>query len=318
MSLIIKGAGAYLPKKTLSNNDLERIVDTSDEWITQRTGIKNRHIAAEEENTSDLAYQAALEAIRNAKINKDEIDLIIVATTTPDLVFPSVAAKVGNLLDLKGGSYAAFDIQAVCAGFIYALDIARKMSFSSHYKNILVIGAETMSRIVDWKDRNTCVLFGDGAGAFILSESKEDKKGLIYSSIYTDASGYDNLKTAGGVSNNKHPSIIYMDGKDVFKNAISKMSESIIKGTKDLNISVEDIDYFILHQANIRIIEGVASKLNIDLGKFSITVNEHANTSAASIPLSFYTNKEKIKEGSLVSMSAIGGGYCWGSAFFQF
>lgn len=307
----ITSVGSYLPKKILTNFDLEKIVNTTDEWVQSRTGIKKRHIA-ENELTSDLGYLAAKNALEKSSLNSSDINAIIVATTTPDRTFPSTAVAIQEKLGVK--NVFAFDVQAVCSGFVYALDIADNFIKSGKYKNILVIGAETLSKILDWKDRNTCVLFGDGAGAVILSRS-EDDSGILSSCLYSDGSLKGILETDGGTSLNQKAGIITMLGKEVFKHAVDKMSNSIIESLELANLTVDDVDYVISHQANIRILSSVAKKLKLKDGQSIITVDKHANTSAASIPLALddYLQNNKIKRGSIVVMNALGAGLTWGS-----
>jgi len=312
LSSIITGTGAYLPSKILTNFDLEKIVETSDSWIVERTGIKQRNIAAQGELTSDMAYQAALNAIDNSKLPPDKIDLIIVATTTPDSTFPSVAVKVQAKLGLKHG--AAFDVQAVCGGFIYALNIADNFIKSGQVTNVLVIGAEKMSSILDWTDRSTCILFGDGAGAVILSATGEDR-GIITSKIYSDGGFESILYTDGGVSSTGTSGVIKMKGPELFKLAVEKISSSVVKLMADSGFTTADIDVLVPHQANIRILESVSKRLNLPQEKVICTVEHHANTSAASIPLAlnYAIQNNRIKRGDLVVLTAIGAGLCWGA-----
>ena len=314
----IISTGSYLPKKVLSNDDLSKMVDTSDEWITARTGIKKRHIADELEMTSDLALKACQNALDGSDISKDDIDVIIVATTTPDLTFPSTAVILQNKLQIKNAH--AFDIQAVCSGFVYALDVADSLIKSRKAKNILVVGAETLSRIIDWKDRNSCVLFGDGAGAFILSAMKEGDSDILATSINSDGSFIDILKTTGGTSKTQNSGFIEMKGKEVFKNAVEKMSESVLLTLKKSELVIDDVDWLIPHQANLRILSSVASKIGIDESKVIVTLQDQGNTSAASIPLAMdYANKKgKIKRGDVIVFEALGGGLTWGSVIVRY
>lgn len=308
----IIASGSYLPEKILTNNDLSLMVETSDEWIFERTGIKQRHIAANNQLTSDLAYQASIEAFKSSNISPKDIELIIVATTTPDLTFPATA----TILQSKIGSKKAFafDIQAVCSGFVYALSIADNYIKSGNVKNALVVGAETLSRIVDWKDRNSCVLFGDGAGAVVLEACGPDN-GIIASSLYSDGDLNGILKTNGGVSFNQKIGFIEMSGKEVFKHAVEKMSKCVQDSLLKAKIKVEDIDLLIPHQANQRILSAVATKIGIDQNKVIATVEKHANTSAASIPLAidYATKNNMIKENDIIVLEALGGGLTWGS-----
>lgn len=314
----IIASGSYLPSRIVSNDDLAKIVDTSDEWIFARTGIKNRHIAAENELTSDLAYNAALDAISKFDINKNDIDTIILATTTPDLTFPSTAVIVQEKLKIDNAF--AFDVQAVCSGFVYALNIAESFIKSSKSKKVLVIGAETLSRIVDWQDRNTCVLFGDGAGAIILSAEDNSDSDIIDSKLYSDGSYIDILKTSGGVSFSKSSGIIEMQGKEVFKNAVEKMSQSVIDILQKNNLKIDDIDLVIPHQANSRILKSLATKINLPEDKLIITLTNQGNTSAASIPIAFdYAVKNnKLKRGDNVILEALGGGLTWGTIILKY
>ncbi|MDC3091904.1 ketoacyl-ACP synthase III, partial [Rickettsiales bacterium] len=277
----IIGVGHYLPKKIVTNFDLESIIDTNDEWITTRTGIKQRHIAAENELTSKLAIEASRSAIKNAGLSADKIDHVIVATTTPDETFPSTACKVQSALNL--GNTPAFDVQAVCSGFIYSLQIADSFIKSKKGKNILIIGAETLSKIVDWKDRRTCVLFGDGAGAVILSAS-DNSGGILSTNLFSDGSWHDSLYADGGPSLDQKVGKIRMKGQDIFKQAVNKLTESTKISIFESKKKIEQVDWLIPHQANLRIINGTAKKLGIDSKKVITTVTKHANTSAASIP----------------------------------
>lgn len=308
----IIASGSYLPEKILTNNDLSLMVETSDEWIFERTGIKQRHIAASNQLTSDLAYQASIEAFKNSHISPKDIELIIVATTTPDLTFPATATILQSKIGAKKAF--AFDIQAVCSGFVYALSIADNYIKSGNVRNALVVGAETLSRIVDWKDRNSCVLFGDGAGAVVL-EACELGNGIIASSLYSDGDLNGILKTSGGVSLNQKIGFIEMSGKEVFKHAVDKMSKCVQDSLLKAKIKVEDVDLLIPHQANQRILSAVATKIGIDQNKVIITVEKHANTSAASIPLAidYATKNNMIKENDIIVLEALGGGLTWGS-----
>lgn len=310
----IIATGSYLPKKILTNNDIANIVETSDEWITTRTGIKKRHISSNEETTAFMATKAAQDAINNSDINASDIDLIIVSTTTADLTFPSVATHVQANLEID--NCPSFDVQAVCSGFIYGLSIADSFIKSGQHKNILIIGAEQMSSIINWDDRNTCVLFGDGAGAVILSQTKEANTGILKTILHSNGSHSEILKTSGGIGSSGTSGKIEMSGKDVFKHAVSKMSQSIIDIAKATSIELSQIDLIIPHQANSRIIDKISDKLNFDKEKIILTVDQHANTSAASIPLAMdYANKQgKLKEGNIIALTALGGGLTWGSA----
>jgi len=312
----ISGFGHFLPKKILSNEDLKKLVDTSDEWIYSRTGIKQRHIAEDSELTSNLAINAALSAFKDSKIKPKDIDCIIVATTTPDNTFPSTATKVQNFFKLK--DIPSFDIQAVCSGFIYGLQISDSFIKSEKFKNILLIGAETLSKIVDWDDRRTCVLFGDGAGSIILSADKK-KNGILSTKIHSDGEWIDSLYADGGPSLNQKVGKIRMKGQDIFKQAVNKLSQATIDALKECNLSKKDIDWFVPHQANQRIILSTAKKLGIDENKTISTVINHANTSAASIPLAISSSIKsgKIKKNDILALCAIGGGLTWGSCILK-
>ena len=312
----ISGFGHFLPKKILSNEDLKKLVDTSDEWIYSRTGIKQRHIAEDSELTSNLAINAALSAFKDSKIKPKDIDCIIVATTTPDNTFPSTATKVQNFFKLK--DIPSFDIQAVCSGFIYGLQISDSFIKSEKFKNILLIGAETLSKIVDWDDRRTCVLFGDGAGSIILSADKKTN-GILSTKIHSDGEWIDSLYADGGPSLNQKVGKIRMKGQDIFKQAVNKLSQATIDALKECKLSKKDIDWFVPHQANQRIILSTAKKLGIDENKTISTVINHANTSAASIPLAISSSIKsgKIKKNDILALCAIGGGLTWGSCILK-
>lgn len=315
----IVGSGAYLPKKILTNYDLSKKIDTSDEWITSRTGIKERHIADKNQLNSDLAFEAAKRAIKNSKIKASNIDLIIVATSTPDNTFPSTATKVQAKLGIKKGF--AFDIQAACTGFIYALSIADNYLSNNQATFALVIGSEIFSRILDWKDRSTCVLFGDGAGAIILGKQKKNKKSRIISTeLYSDGRFYNLLYVDGGVSLNQKAGYLKMNGKEVFKHAITKLVKIVKLNLKKNNLKINDIDWIIPHQANKRIMVSTAKKLKIPFNKFLMTIENHANTSSASIPLTldFAISKKIIKRNQLILFEAIGGGLTWGCSLLKF
>lgn len=301
----------------LSNNEIASIVETSDEWIRQRTGIVQRHIADEGELTSDLAVNAAKSAIEKAKISVDEIDLIIVATTTSDKTLPSCATIVQSKLKCKNAF--AFDVQAVCSGFIYAVTVADSLIKSNdRIKYALVIGAEIMSRVVDWEDRSTCVLFGDGAGAVVM-KSEIGRSGIISTNLYSDGN-VDVLCTNGGVSSTGDSGKICMNGREVFKHAVDKLTASVEETLRCNNLKITDIDWLIPHQANIRIIEAVVKKLDLPIEKVINTVDKHANTSAASIPLAldYAIQESKIKSGNLVLLIAIGAGLTWGSVLLRY
>ena len=316
------GTGYSLPSKVMTNDDLSRIVDTSDEWISTRTGIKSRHIAAENEYTSALCVKAANKAIKNSGLKIEDIDFIIVATVTPDNTFPSTAAKVGKLLGIKSGA-AAMDVNAACSGFVYAAQIADNMIRLGQIKTALVIGAETLSKITDWTDRNTCVLFGDGAGAAVFSgyEASGDNtdKGILATKIYSDASHYDTLCSDSGVSINQKSGYIHMDGKEVFRMAIPALVQGVEDTLKLANLTSTDINWYIPHQANFRIIDSVAKKLDLPMEKVIVTVDHHGNTSAASIPLALAESIEngKIKTGDIIAISSMGAGFTWGGIIIR-
>lgn len=311
------GTGYSLPAKVLTNDDLSKIVETSDEWISTRTGIKSRHIAREDEYTSDFCIKAAKMAFDNAGISAEDVDFVIVATITPDNTFPATAAKVAKELGIRAG-VAAMDVNAACSGFVYATQIADNMIRLGQVKTALVIGAETLSKIVDWTDRNTCVLFGDGAGAAVFKavecEGKNTDTGVLSTKIYADVSQYEKLCSDGGVSFNQKAGFVHMDGKEVFKIAIPSLVEGVEESLKLSGLELADVDWYIPHQANLRIIDSVAKKLELDESKVIVTVDHHGNTSAASIPLALAESVEsgKIKKGDVVAISSMGAGFTWG------
>lgn len=316
------GCGSYLPSRVVLNSDLAAMgVETSDEWIVQRTGIRQRHIAAEGEKTSDLAVAAARQALQRAGIEGKDLDLIVLATTTPDHTFPATATKVQAMLGMTGG--AAFDVQAVCSGFVYALAQADNMIRLGQAKKALVIGAETFSRLLDWNDRTTCVLFGDGAGAVVLSaaEGKGDKsdRGILSTHLHSDGSQYELLMVDGGPSATQTTGHVRMHGQEVFKHAVRRLSEVVDETLKFNSIDASEIDWLAPHQANRRIIDGVATKLKLDEKKVIVTVDQHGNTSAASIPLALATavGDGRLQPGHLVLCEAMGGGFTWGSALIR-
>ncbi len=318
----LKSIGAYVPDKILTNKDLEKIVDTSDEWITKRTGIKTRHIVEDDnEVTSDLAYMAALNALENAGMSTEEIDMIIVATITPDyFAMPSTACIVAQKLGIV---CPAVDISAACTGFIYALAQAKAFIESNAYKNILIIGAETLSKIINWKDRTTCVLFGDGAGAAIISATSNKEEAIIDIDINADGKYSDFLITPGrGVKYGCETNRIWLEmkGNETFKVAVKTLSKSVTDILKRNNITGENIDWFVPHQANYRIIDAVAKTIQIPKEKCVLTVQKYGNTSSASIPMAIneMVNKGKIKKGDLMLLDAFGGGFTWGSALLPF
>mgnify|MGYP001186826109 FL=1 len=314
----ITGTGSYLPARILSNTDLAGMVDTSDEWIRERTGIEQRHIAAEGELTSDLATAAARAALENAGVEASEIDLIVLATTTPDNTFPATATTVQHKLGITDG--AAFDVQAVCSGFLFALATADSMLRQGLFKNALVIGAETFTRILDWSDRSTCVLFGDGAGAVVLQSGEgEDDQGVISHHVRTDGSKKELLYVDGGVSSTGTIGHVRMQGNQVFRHAIANISSAVQAVLSDTGHDIADIDWFVPHQANQRILNGVAKRLGLDEEKVISTVAKHGNTSAASIPLALdqAIRDGRIQKGDLVLSEAMGGGFSWGACLFR-
>jgi len=314
----IIATGSYLPEKILTNKDLEKTVDTSHEWIVERSGINQRHIAAQDELASDLATKAAQRAIETAGLSPSEIDLLIVATTTPDMVFPSTACIVQSKLGISGSP--AFDVQAVCCGFIYALNIADLFIKSGQASNALIIGAEVYSRILDWNDRTTCVLFGDGAGAVVLSSSEEP--GILKTKLHADGSFRDKLCVPGWVNAGEISGspMVTMDGGTVFKFAVKVFEQTARELLDEANLSIDDVDWFIPHQANIRIMESTAKKLNLPREKLIATVDHHGNTSAASIPLALdeAVQAGKVTRGDLLLLEGVGGGFTWGGALVKY
>jgi 3-oxoacyl-[acyl-carrier-protein] synthase-3 len=313
---VVIGTGAYLPKRVMTNKEFESIVETSDEWIVERTGIRQRHIAAEGEVTSDLAVKAGDQAIKNAGIAPETIDLVVLATTTPDDTMPATATKVQHKLGITNG--AAFDVNAACSGFVYAMAIANSFIVSGQARRVLVIGAETYSRILDWKDRTTSILFGDGAAAIVL-EAKEQSgtnadRGILYAGIRSDGQYTGLLATSGGVSSTKQAGTLFMAGKEIYRHAVLKMPEAVNGAMEALNIPLGAIDWLIPHQANLRILQGVAHKLSLSEQKVIATVEHHANTSAASIPLALHIASQdgRIKPGHLLACPALGAGLTWG------
>jgi 3-oxoacyl-[acyl-carrier-protein] synthase-3 len=318
---VVRGIGSYLPEKVLTNEDLAAMVDTSDAWIVQRTGIRERHIAAEGEVTSDLATAAARRALDNAGVDAADIDLIVLATSTPDNTFPASAVTVQKNLGIHAG--AAFDLQAVCTGFVFALSTADAMLKSGHGKRALVVGAETFSRILDWTDRTTCVLFGDGAGALVL-EAAEGRgtiadRGLLTSHLRSDGAHKEKLYVDGGPSATGTVGHVRMEGREVFKHAVGMISDVINAAFAATGTTADDIDWFVPHQANQRIIDASAKKLGIADRKVVSTVALHGNTSAASIPLALdvAVKDGRIRPGHLVMLEAMGGGFTWGSALVR-
>lgn len=315
----ITGTGSYLPSQVLSNDDLvARGVDTSDEWIVERTGIRCRHIAAEGQKTSDLALEASLRAIDSAGIAVESIDLIVLATSTPDYIFPSTACLLQSRLGNKGA--AAFDVQAVCSGFVYALTMAEKFIRSGSHRRALVVGAEVFSRILDWNDRGTCVLFGDGAGAVILEAS--DEPGILASALHADGSQHGILEVPGNVCGGKvvGEPFVKMDGPAVFKFAVKVLAEVAQEVIEQAGLSAGAIDWLIPHQANIRIIQSTAKKLGLPMEKVVTTVDRHGNTSAASIPLALddAVRDGRVGRGDIVMLEGVGGGFTWGAVLLKF
>jgi 3-oxoacyl-[acyl-carrier-protein] synthase III len=314
---IIRGVGAHLPKRIVTNDELAKTLDTSDAWIQERSGIRQRHIADDSELTSDLGAAAAKQALIRAGIDPVEIDLVICATATPDRTFPATAVKIQSMLGVTKG--AAFDVQAVCSGFVYALTIADNFIKAGQSKRALVIGAETFSRILDWTDRGTCVLFGDGAGAVVLEAHQQrgsrDDRGIISTRIRSDGRYEDLLYVDGGPGSTKTTGHLRMNGREVFRHAVQKISGVIEETLVETGYSADEIDLFIPHQANKRILDGIAKKLNVAPEKIVMTLDRHGNTSAASIPLALNQAFEdhRVKEGSLILMEAMGGGFTWGA-----
>ena len=311
------GCGGYLPERVMLNAELESLVDTSDEWIRSRTGIKQRHIAREDETTSEMACNASLQAIEMARIEPDSINLIIIATSTPDLIYPSTACLVQKRLGLRNGA-AAFDVQAVCSGFIYALSIADQYIRSGAFRRALIVGADMNSRILDWTDRTTCVLFGDGAGAVILDRS--DTPGVYKTLLHADGSYSDYLQVPSGVSSPSAEPFIRMQGNEVFKFAVKAMDEIVNETLAYTDFTKNDIDWLVPHQANQRIIAATVKKLGMSMDEVILTVTEHGNTSAASIPLALNVGIRdgRIKQGDILFMEAVGGGFTWGSALVKY
>ena len=315
------GCGACLPERILTNAQLARMVDTSDEWIASRTGIRRRHIVSDGETTVDLAVKSAERAIADARISAGDIDLVIVATTTPNETFPSVATTVQSRIGMTRG--AAFDVQAVCSGFIYGLAIADNFIKAGQAETILLIGAETMSRLMDWTDRTTCVLFGDGAGALVLrageGHGRASDRGVFNTKLYSDGRLHDLLYVDGGPSTTGTTGHLRMLGKEVFKHAVINIADSIVESARDSDVSVSDIDWFVPHQANQRILDATARRLKVPTERFISTIADHGNTSAASVPLALDVAVQdgRIKRGDLVLLEAMGGGLTWGAALLR-
>jgi len=318
----IVGTGSYLPERILTNAELERMVDTTDEWIVSRTGIRERHIAADDERTSAMAEHAARRALDMAGLQPADIDLILVATTTPDQVFPSVGCLLQDRLNIHNGG-PAFDVQAACAGFVYAMDIANRFFRTDGVHRALVVGAETFSRIIDWRDRNTCVLFGDGAGAVVLEASAEP--GIVATHLHADGKYHELLNVPAGVSANyrvilEGEAYTRMRGSEVFKWAVKALGNVVVETLERSGLRQEDIDWLIPHQANIRIIEATAKKLGLPMAQVVVTVDRHGNTSAASIPLALdeAVRDGRIQRGQTVILEAFGGGFAWGSTLLVY
>lgn len=318
---VVAGIGSYLPARRVTNADLEKLVDTTDDWIVQRTGIRSRHIAGEGETTSELATHAARAALDDAGLTAADIDLIIVATSTPDYTFPSTATQVQAAIGMHHG--AAFDLQAVCSGFVFAMATADKFLVSGSHRRVLVIGAETFSRLLDWTDRTTCVLFGDGAGAVVL-EAREgtgatSDRGILTSHLRSDGRHREKLYVDGGPSSTGTVGHLRMAGRDVFRHAVGMVTDVMTDAFAATGTTAEDLDWFVPHQANRRIIDASADKLGIAPSKIVVTVDQHGNTSAASIPLALAVAKAdgRIKQGQLVMIEAMGGGFTWGSALIR-
>jgi 3-oxoacyl-[acyl-carrier-protein] synthase-3 len=317
---VIRGIGSYLPERVLTNAELAKMVDTSDEWIVQRTGIRRRHIAAEGELTSDMGTEAARRALADAKLAIADIDMIVLATSTPDETFPATAVTIQKNLGMRHG--AAFDLQAVCSGFVYALATADGFIRTGQARNVLVIGAET-SRVVDWTDRTTCVLFGDGAGAVVIGADEGAgslaDRGILRSSLRSDGTYREHLYTDGGPSSTGTVGHVRMEGREVFKHAVGMIAEVVEDAFRATGLGADDVDWFVPHQANARIIEARARKLGIGLEKVVLTVAEHGNTSAASIPLALATavGDGRIKRGDMVLLEAMGAGFTWGSVLLR-
>lgn len=321
---VVRGCGSYLPARVLGNAELALKVDTSDAWIVERTGIRRRHVAAEGEFTSHLALESAKRALEAAGLPAAKVDLIVLATTTPDSTFPATATRVQAALGIGHG--AAFDVQAVCSGFVYALGIANNFLALGQHETALVIGAETFTRILDWTDRSTCVLFGDGAGAVVLTRERSDRagggarrnlqRGVLSTHIHSDGKLYDLLYVDGGPSSTMTTGHVRMHGPEVYKHAVIKLAETVREALAANDLTAADVDWFVPHQANKRIIDSTAKKLGLPPEKIILTIEDHANTSAASIPLALDAGVRdgRIKEGDLVVLEAMGGGLSWGSA----
>ncbi len=313
----ITGVGGYLPEKIVTNHDLEKRINTNHDWIVQRTGIEQRHVAADDQKTSDLAIEAAKKALANAGISADQLDAVIVATTTPDYTFPAVAVTVQAKLGMRSGT-VAFDVQAVCSGFIYALAVANNFIIAGQMKRILVIGAETMTRLLDWNDRTTSILFGDGAGAVVLEASNDDR-GILSTHLHSDGTQQDLLYTSGGPSSNGLSGKILMEGREVFRHAVQRLAEVVDETLAANKLDKSDITWLVPHQANKRIIDSTAEKLGLPTERVVLTVAKHGNTSAASVPLALAHGVERglFKQGDLLLLEAMGAGLTWGAALVR-
>ena len=317
---VVKGIGHYLPDRIVANSDLEELVETTDEWIRTRSGIERRHFAEEGQMTSDLATRAARAAVRDAGLEPNDIDAVIVATSTPDLTFPSVATMVQDQLGMTRGF--AFDVQAVCAGFVFALANAQALIVSGQATRVLVIGAETFSRLMDWKDRSTCVLFGDGAGAVVLEAGIGDgsnaDRGILATDLNSDGRYKDLLYVDGGVSTGT-TGYLRMQGKEVFRHAVEKLAQTAHTSLGKIGLTGADIDWIVPHQANLRIIAATAQRMHVPMDRVVVTVQDHGNTSAASIPLALSVGRDRgqVKPGDLIVIEAIGGGLTWGSVVIR-
>ena len=318
---IVRGCGAYLPARIVSNDELARRIDTSDEWIVQRTGIRQRHVAADGEYTSDLATKAAERALAAAGMAGSDLDLIVLATATPDHTFPATATKVQARLGMRRG--AAFDVQAVCTGFIYALSVADNAIRAGQAKRALVIGAETFSRILDWNDRGTCVLFGDGAGALVLEAGPDEGgsagRGILSTHLHSDGTGYQLLYVDGGPSTTQTTGLLRMEGREIFRNAVQRLAEVVDEALTANRLGADSVDWLVPHQANRRIIDAMGKRLGLPPEKVVVTIERHANTSAASVPLALAEAHAdgRIKPGQLLLLEAMGGGLTWGAALVR-
>lgn len=318
---VVLGTGMYLPERIMSNDDIARIVDTTNEWIMERTGITQRHIAADGEVTSDMGAKAGAMALHNADVDPASIDLVVLATTTPDDTMPSTATKIQHRLGITRG--AAFDVNAACSGFVYAMAVANSFMIAGHAKRVLVIGAETFSRILDWNDRGTCILFGDGAAALVLEAQEQSgvssDRGVLYTGVHSDGQYTQLLATNGGVSSTMSAGKLFMHGKEIFRHAVAKMPAAVEQGMAAIGLPTTAIDWLVPHQANMRILAGVAQKLKIGEQKVVATVSKHANTSAASIPLALHlaSHDGRIQKGQLVACPALGAGLTWGCTLIR-